>query len=124
MMLALVLIVATDAAPAPVSAAPRSLSDYALEHRGVLRGARTEPGRGAGGFSAAESTIPREPYAFFPAFEREPQRDPPETATVEAPPVYGPVWWVPGGGGRAMSGRVRQRPRLPAAAPRRVRAGR
>src|SRR5450759_2114074 len=62
MMLALVLIVATDTAPTPVSAVPRSLSEYALRHPGLIRDAKTEPGKGAGGFSAAESTIPREPY--------------------------------------------------------------
>jgi hypothetical protein len=118
MMLALVLIVATDTAPTPVSAVPRSLSEYALEHRGLLRDAKTEPRNGAGGFSAAESTIPRDPYDFVPAFEKEPEPEPPEPAVVVVPPVYGPVWWVDGGGGRQMNVRMYPRPAPHVAAPR------
>lgn len=113
MMLALVLIVATDIAPAPVSAVPRSLSDYALEHRGLLRNAKMEPGKGGGVFSAAESTIPRQPYDVVAASEvseNEPEPEPPEPAVVVVPPIYGPVWGVDGGGGRKTSVRMHQRP--------------
>ena len=109
-MLALVLIVATDTTPAPVSAVPRSLSEYALEHRGLVRDAKTEPRNGAGGFSAAESTIPRDPYDFVPAFEKEPEPEPPEPAVVVVPPIYGPVWGGGGGRGRKTSVRMHQRP--------------
>lgn len=112
-MLALVLIVATDIAPAPVSAVPRSLSDYALEHRGLLRNAKMEPGKGGGVFSAAESTIPRQPYDVVAASEvseNEPEPEPPEPAVVVVPPIYGPVWGVDGGGGRKTSLRMHQRP--------------
>jgi len=119
--LALVLIVATDTAPAPVSAVPRSLSEYALEHRGLLRDARTEPRNGAGGFSAAESTIPRQPYDVVAASEvseNEPRPEPPEPAVVVVPPIYGPVWGVDGGGGRRMNVRMHPRPALHVAAPR------
>jgi hypothetical protein len=121
MMLALVLIVATDTAPTPVAAVPRSLSEYAIEHRDLLRNAKTEQGRGAGGFSAAESTIPREPYYFVAASEaseKETEPEPPEPAVVVAPPMYGPVWGVNGGGGRRTSVRMHQRPAPHVAAPR------
>jgi hypothetical protein len=121
MMLALVLIVATDTAPAPVSAVPRSLSEYALEHRGLLRDANTEPGKGGGVFSAAESTIPRQPYDLVAASEvseNEPEPEPPEPAVVLVPPMYGPVWWGGGGGGRQTSVRMHHRPAPRAAAPR------
>ena len=113
MVLALVLIVATDTAPTPVSAVPRSLSEYALEHRGLLRDAGTEPRNGAGGFSAAESTIPQQPYDVVAASEvseNEPEPEPPEPAVVVVPPIYGPVWGVDGGGGRKTSVRMHQRP--------------
>jgi hypothetical protein len=113
MMLALVLIVATDTAPAPVPAVPRSLSDYALEHRGLLRDAKTEPGKGGGSFSAAETTIPREPYTFVAmaeVTEREPEPEPPEPAAVVEPGMYGPMWWVGGGGGRRVNARMHPHP--------------
>jgi hypothetical protein len=113
MMLALVLIVATDTTPAPVSAVPRSLSEYALEHRGLVRDAKTEPRNGAGGFSAAESTIPRQPYDVVAASEvseNEPEPEPPEPAVVVVPPIYGPVWGGGGGRGRKTSVRMHQRP--------------
>jgi hypothetical protein len=121
MILALVLIVATDSARTPVAAVPRSLSDYAAGHR--LRGDGAESGRG-GGFSAAESTIPRDAGSLAPAFVADAEerwREPPEPVVV-APPVYGPVWWVsPGGGRRPPSRHVHTVPAPRARAPRAVR---
>jgi hypothetical protein len=124
MMLALVLIVATDTAPTPVSAVPRSLSEYALRHPGLIRDAKTEPDKGAGGFSAAESTIPREPYVFVAEaavseMEPEPEPEPPEPEDVAVPPAYGPVWWGGVGGGRRTSVRMHPHPALHVA-PRRL----
>src|SRR5512141_1115459 len=94
MLMAFVLLAAIDAAPSstvsltltgetdrpPVSATPRSLSDVARE----LRAGR----KAVGGFSAAESTLPRTLSDFVPTFEPEPDTTEPEPEVVEAPPVY------------------------------------
>ena len=72
-----------------------------------------ESGKGGGVFSAAESTIPRQPcdvVAASEVSENEPEPEPPEPAVVVVPPIYGPVWGVDGGGGRKTSLRMHQRP--------------
>ena len=127
MLMALVLLAAIDAVPSPtvsltltggaerepVSATPRSLSDVARELR--------EGRKAAGGFSAAESTVPQSRSTFIRTFEPEPDTTEPEPEVVtEAQPVYvpayPPVWY----GGRQASGRFHQRTAVHFAAPRAV----
>ncbi len=125
MLMALALLAAIGAVPSPtvsltltggedrtpVSATPRSLSDVARELR--------EGRKAVGGFSAAESTIPRSASNFIPAFEPEPVTIAPEPEVViEAPPVY-QATYLPGSFGRHQkSSRLHQRPAARFAAPR------
>jgi len=86
----------SGAAAAPVSAAPRTLSDVAREMR--------EGRRAAGGFSAVETTVSREPL-LLPSFEweeetrREPEVVPEPQPGGEAPYVSGWGGWYGGAGG-------------------------
>lgn len=66
----------------PVSAAPRSLSDFARERR---LGARA-----VGGFSAVETTVTRGPV-FLPALEQDEEETRPEPEVVPEPQ---PPGWV------------------------------
>ena len=77
----------SGAAAAPVSAAPRSLTDVAREIR--------EGRRAVGGFSAAATTVPREPL-LLPSFEWEEEREP---EVVPEPQPGGEVPYVSGWGG-------------------------
>jgi len=117
MFMALILLAAIDAVPAPtvsltlvgdsdrppVSATPRSLSDVARELR--------EGRKAVGNFSAAETTVPQSRSTFVPAFEPEPDVTEPEPepeAVAEAPvyvSAYPPVWY----GGRQVRPRFHQR---------------
>jgi hypothetical protein len=114
MLIALAVLAALETAPppaavemtlsgssgAPVSAAPRTLSDVAREMR--------EGRRAVGGFSAFETTLSREPLAW-PAFERdeeEPRPEPearPEPQPPESAVPYVTGWgaWYGGGWGDA-----------------------
>ncbi|HVO49865.1 MAG TPA: hypothetical protein VMV60_02640 [Thermoanaerobaculia bacterium] len=82
----------TGAAGAPVSAAPRTLSDVARERR--------EGRKAVGGFSAAETTVSRAPVRF-PAFAWAEEETTPEPEVVpgpETPEPYVTGWGVwPGG---------------------------
>jgi len=87
---------------APVSAAPRSLSDVAREMR--------EGRRATGGFSAVESTLPRtaiDPRLLY--VEEELRREEPEVATEPGPSGYvsNDIY---GWGGGGWSGPPRRRP--------------
>ena len=87
---------------APVSAAPRTLSDVARERR---------EGRSAvGGFSAVESTIPRVPVVLPAYWEAEDRRQEPEVAPEPQPPGEPP--YVNGWGGwyGGVGGTPRRRP--------------
>lgn len=126
MLMALILLAAIDAVPAPtvsltltgdsdrppVSATPRSLSDVARELR--------EGRKAVGNFSAAETTVPQRRSTLFPAFEPEPDVTEPEPEpepVAEAPvyvPAYPPVWF----GGRQPSSRLHRRSAARFAAPR------
>ena len=121
MLMALVLLAAIDTVPSstvsltltggtdrpPVSATPRSLSDVARELR--------EGRKAVGGFSAVESTLPRNPSIFVQPFEPEPVATEPEPEVpVEAPqPVYIETY-IPDvvRGGQRIGHHVRQRPPL------------
>ena len=86
----------SGAAGAPVSAAPRSLTDVAREIR--------EGRRAVGGFSAVETTVSREPL-LLPSFEweentrREPEVVPEPQPGGEVPYVSGWGGWYGGGTG-------------------------
>lgn len=125
MLMALALLAAINAVPsstvsltltggadrAPVSAAPRSLSDVARELR--------EGRQAVGGFSAVESTVSQSKSVFIPAFEPEPvTRAPEPEPVIEAPPTYAPTYLPYGYGGPRKSVRLHQRPAAHVAVPR------
>lgn len=88
----------TGAVSAPVSAAPRSLSDVARERR--------EGKKGVGGFSAVETTVPRGLGTGIPPVEWEEEATEAEPEVVNEPlpaylPTYVPAWY---GGSPAHSG--------------------
>ena len=92
---------------APVSAAPRSLSDVARERR--------EGKRGVGSFSAVETTVPRNLGGEPPVLSwEEPETAPQPEAVTEPPPTYVQAY-VPSYGGRRI--RVHPHPALRLAAP-------
>src|SRR5664279_5608243 len=89
---------------APVSAAPRSLSDVARERR--------EGRKGVGSFSAVETTVPRNLGGEPPAlFWEEPEAAPEPEVVVEPPPTYVQAY-VPSYGGRRVRGAVHPHPAL------------
>lgn len=109
MLLALVVATALEAAPAqmveltpvanagaPVSAARRSLSDVGRELR--------EGRKAKGGFSAVETTVPREPVDLrFVSWEEDEARGEPEVVPEPQPPgiVSNEIYGGWGGGGWA-----------------------
>lgn len=104
-------LVLTGAAGEPVSAAPRSLSDVARELRDGRR-------RAVGGFSAIETTVPRNLPAVVPAFvgdEEEVAEVEPEVVPPPGPEyvtTYVPSWV----GSAARRGAIRRRFVSPAGA--------
>jgi hypothetical protein len=92
----------TGAAGAPVSAAPRGLSDVARELR--------EGRKAVGGFSAVETTVPRSLRVGIPTFDWE---DEPAAAEPEVVTQPGPAYvttFVPAGyGGGTTRRAVRRR---------------
>jgi hypothetical protein len=101
-----VVMTRSGAAGAPVTAAPRTLSDVAIEMR--------EGRRAVGGFSAVETTVSRGPL-LLPSFEweeetrHEPEVVPEPQPGGEVPNVSGWGGWYGGGTG----GAPRRRPVQP-----------
>jgi hypothetical protein len=89
---------------APVSAAPRSLSDVARERR--------EGRKGVGSFSAVETTVPRNFRDVPLALDwQEPETAPePEVVTEPRPPAYVQTYLPTSYGGRRMRAPVRRHP--------------
>jgi hypothetical protein len=86
----------TGAGGPPVSMARRTLSDVARERR--------EGRTAVGGFSAVETTVPREPFAL-PAFTWDEEETRPEPEAVPEPqPPASAVAYVPGYGGWTSGG--------------------
>ena len=129
MLMALAMLAVMDAAPpaaveitlseagsGPVSALPRSLSDVARE----LRAGR----KATGGFSAAETTVPRDPGVYLPPVEWEDRAADAEPEIVREPPQYvGVGTYLPssyGGSPRRVAFRARSlaHPDVPRQAPR------
>jgi hypothetical protein len=95
---------------APVSAAPRSLSDVARELR--------EGRKGVGTFSAVETTVPRNLPGGPPAFDwEEPEAAPEPEAVTEPPPTYVQTYLPASYGGRRMRVARRSHPTLRLATP-------
>ncbi|HTS03900.1 MAG TPA: hypothetical protein VMN04_15360 [Thermoanaerobaculia bacterium] len=99
------------AGAAPVSAAPRSLSDVARELR--------EGRRAVGGFSAVETTVPWSREVYVPAYEWEDEAISPPPPEVVAPPApaYETAWIPAWYGGGARRPRVRPHPAFHTTAP-------
>jgi hypothetical protein len=100
---------------APVSAAPRTLSDVARERR--------EGRKAVGGFSAVETTVPRSLGGRIPPVESEGEAAAAEPEVVYEPPsvyepTYVPVWYGGYPGRRGLRPRSPSHVAIPAPGPR------